>query len=456
MEKRQKIQYALAFEGEGRGEAPRAPEEGIESTAAKLGTESLANTDKLIEEACEKENLKEALRRVKANAGAAGIDGMTVKELANFLRENWPRLKEQLLAGTYKPQPVRRVEIPKSGGGTRKLGIPTVADRFLQQIVLQVLQKRWDPTFSENSYGFRPGRSAHQAVAKAQEYIQQGYDWVVDLDLEKFFDRVNHDVLMSRVARRISDKRMLKLIRAFLNSGMMENGLVAPTEEGTPQGGPLSPLLSNLLLDELDQELERRGHRFVRYADDCNIYVRSERAGLRVMEGVKRFLTRKLKLKVNESKSAVARPRDRKFLGFSFISGEVVKRRIAPKAIIRFKERIRELTRRTRGISIERMIEELRRYMIGWRSYFGFCQTPSILKDLERWTRRRLRSMIWKQWKRGRVRFKELRLRGIDKGLAARTAGSAHGPWRLSNSPALAIALPNAFFVSLGLPSLAT
>jgi len=456
VEKRLKIQYELAFAGEGRGEAPRAPEEGIESTAVKLGTESQANTDKLIEEACEKENLKEALRRVKANAGAAGVDGMSVKELPDFLRENWPRLKEQLLSGTYRPQPVRRVEIPKTGGGMRKLGIPTVVDRFVQQAVLQVLQERWDPTFSEFSYGFRPGRSAHQAVAKAQEYIQQGYDWVVDLDLEKFFDRVNHDVLMSRVARRISDKRMLKLIRGFLNSGVMENGLVGPTDEGTPQGGPLSPLLSNLLLDELDRELERRGHRFVRYADDSNIYVKSERAGQRVMEGVKRFLTRKLRLKVNESKSAVARPKDRKFLGFSFTSGEVVKRRIAPKAILRFKERIRELTRRTRGISIERMIEELRGYLIGWRGYFGFCETPSILKELEGWTRRRLRSVIWKQWKRGPVRFKELRSRGIGIALAAKTAGSAHGPWRLSNSPALARALPNAFFNSLGLPSLAT
>jgi len=456
VEKRLKIQYELAFAGEGRGEAPRAPEEGIESTAVKLGTESQANTDKLIEEACEKENLKEALRRVKANAGAAGVDGMSVKELPDFLRENWPRLKEQLLSGTYRPQPVRRVEIPKTGGGMRKLGIPTVVDRFVQQAVLQVLQERWDPTFSEFSYGFRPGRSAHQAVAKAQEYIQQGYDWVVDLDLEKFFDRVNHDVLMSRVARRISDKRMLKLIRGFLNSGVMENGLVGPTDEGTPQGGPLSPLLSNLLLDELDRELERRGHRFVRYADDSNIYVKSERAGQRVMEGVKRFLTRKLRLKVNESKSAVARPKDRKFLGFSFTSGEVVRRRIAPKAILRFKERIRELTRRTRGISIERMIEELRGYLIGWRGYFGFCETPSILKELEGWTRRRLRSVIWKQWKRGPVRFKELRSRGIGIALAAKTAGSAHGPWGLSNSPALARALPNAFFNSLGLSSLAT
>jgi RNA-directed DNA polymerase len=281
-------------------------------------------------------------------------------------------------------------------------------------------------------------------VAKAQEYIQAGHDWVVDIDLEKFFDRVNHEVLRGRVARRISDKRMLKLIRGFLNSGVMENGLVGPTEEGTPQGGPLSPLLSNLLLDELDQELERRGQHFVRYADDCNIYVKSERAGQRVMEGVKRFLTRKLRLKVNETKSAVARPKDRKFLGFSFTWGETVRRRIAPQSALRYKERIRELTRRTRGISIERMVRELRTYMVGWRGYFGFCETSSTFRDLDGWTRRRLRCFLWKQWKRGRTRFKELRARGIGKALAAKTAGSR----------ALAYALPNAFFNSLGLPSL--
>ena len=455
MDRRRKIQFELAFEGDRKGEALKKPDGGIESTAAGLGMESQANTDALIEEVCEKENLKEALKRVKANAGAAGVDGMTVKQLPEYLRENWSRMKEELLSGTYRPQPVRRVEIPKPGGGTRKLGIPTVVDRFVQQAVLQVLQKRWDPTFSQYSYGFRPRRSAHQAVAKAQEYIQGGYDWVVDIDLEKFVDRVNHDVLMGRVARRISDKRLLKLIRGFLNSGVLEDGLVGPTDEGTPQGGPLSPLLSNLLLDELDRELEARGHRFVRYADDCNIYVRSERAGQRVMEGVKRFLTRKLRLKVNESKSAVARPKDRKFLGFSFTWGESAKRRIAPSAVLRFKERIRELTGRTRGISIEQMIEELRSYMIGWRGYFGFCETPSILDDLDRWTRRRLRCVMWKQWKRGRVRFRELRQMGIGKALAARTAGSAHGPWRLSNSKALNVAMPNALFSSLGLPALA-
>jgi RNA-directed DNA polymerase len=328
----------------------------------------------------------------------------------------------------------------------RKLGIPTTVDRFVQQAVLQVLQERWDPTFSEHSYGFRPGRSAHQAAAKAQEYIQAGHNWVVDIDLEKFFDRVNHDVLMGRIAKRISDKRMLKLIRGFLNSGVLENGLVSPTDEGTPQEGPLSPLLSNLLLDELDRELERRGHRFVRYADDCNIYVKSERAGQRVMESVKHFLNRKLKLKVNESKSAVARPKDRKFLGFSFTWRNSIRRRIAPQAILQFKERIRELTRR--------MIGELRPYVIGWQGYFGSCETPSTLRTLDQWTRRRLRYVQWKQWKRGRTRFKELTERGIGKDLAAKTAGSAHGPWRLSNSRALATALPNSFFNSLGLPAL--
>ncbi len=421
--------------------------------AAKPPTESPAETQ-LIEEVVQRENLWKALKRVKANGGAPGVDGMTVQQLPDFLREHWLRIKEELLTGIYQPQPVRRVEIPKPDGGTRQLGIPTALDRFIQQAVLQVLQRRWDRTFSDSSYGFRPGRSAHQAVAKAQSYIQDGFTWVVDLDLEKFFDRVNHDVLMGRVAKRVGDKRLLKLIRGYLEAGVMEHGLVGTREEGTPQGGPLSPLLSNLLLDDLDRELERRGHRFVRYADDCNVYVRSERAGLRVMEGLKAFLSRKLKLKVNESKSAVARPSQRKFLGFSFTSGERVKRRIAPKAILRFKERIRELTRRTRGVSIERMIGELRRYLTGWRGYFGFCETPSTMRDLEGWMRRRLRCFLWKQWKRSPVRFKELRAKGVGRDLAAKTAGSAHGPWHLSNSPALAIALNNDYFRNLGLPPL--
>jgi len=453
-EKRQKIQYELAFKAKGRGEAPEVAEEGVEAPTANRKTESTASTEHLMEEVCERKNLKRALKRVKANKGSPGVDGMTVEEVPGYLREHWAEVKEQLLEGAYEPQPVKRVEIPKPGGGVRKLGVPTVLDRFVQQSALQVLQKQWDPTFSEHSYGFRPGRSAHQAVVQAQKHIAEDHRYVVDIDLEKFFDRVNHDMLMGRVAKRVTDKRMLRLIRAFLNAGVMENGLVGPTDEGTPQGGPLSPLLSNLVLDDLDRELERRGHRFVRYADDCNIYVRSMRAGERVMESITRFIEKKLKLKVNKSKSAVARPRERKFLGFSFTSNREPRRRIAPKALKRFKKRVRELTRRTRGVSIEKMVTQLSRYLKGWLGYFAICETPVVLERLESWIRRRLRCVVWKQWKRGRTRFAELRRRGVRKGLAARTAGSAHGPYRLSNSPALTIALPNGYFRSLGLPKL--
>jgi RNA-directed DNA polymerase len=453
-DKRQKNQLVLAFMAEDAGEAQRAAMEGTESLAAKRRTESPAIGEQLMEEVCERENCKQALARVKANKGSAGVDGMTVHDLPDFLKQHWPAIREQLLSGTYKPQPVKRVEIPKPDGGVRKLGIPTVLDRFIQQAVMQVLQRRWDRTFSEHSYGFRPGRSAHQAVEAAQKYIAEGYRWCVDLDLEKFFDRVSHDKLMAKIAERVSDKRMLKLIRAFLRAGVMEGGLVSPVDEGTPQGGPLSPLLSNIVLDEFDRELERRGLRFARYADDSNIYVRSRRAGERVMASLTRFITTKLKLKVNEQKSAVARPWERKFLGFSFTSHREPKRRIAPKAVDRFKGRVRELTRRTRGVSAERMAAELARYLRGWLGYFGKCETPSVLQSLEEWTRRRLRSAIWKQWKRGSVRFAELRKRGVGRDLAAKTAGSAHGPWRLADSPGLHIALPNAYFDSLGIPRL--
>jgi len=454
-DKRRKNQLGLAFLAEDRGEAPRAAEEGTESLAAERTAESPAIGERLMEEVRGRENCKQALARVKANKGSPGVDGMTVHDLSGYLKQHWPEIREQLLSGTYKPQPVKRVEIPKPDGGVRKLGIPTVLDRFIQQAVMQVLQGRWDRTFSDHSYGFRPGRSAHQAVAAAQRYMAEGCRWVVDLDLEKFFDRVNHDKLMAKIAERVSDKRLLKLIRAFLRAGVMEGGLVSPVDEGTPQGGPLAPLLSNIVLDEFDRELERRGLRFARYADDSNIYVRSRRAGERVMESLTQFITKKLKLKVNQQKSAVARPWERKFLGFSFTTNREPKRRIAPKAVERFKERVRELTRRTRGVSIERMAEELARYLRGWIGYFGKCQTPSVLEDLEGWFRRRLRSAIWKQWKRGTVRFAEPRKRGVGKDLAAQTAGSAHGPWRLANSPALAFALPNAYFDSLGIPRLA-
>ena len=453
-DKRQKNQLVLAFREERRSEAPMASAEGTESRVAKRMTESPAIGEQLMEEVCERENCKQALTRVKANKGSPGVDGMTVHDLPGYLKQHWPAIREQLLSGTYTPRPVRRVEIEKPEGGVRKLGIPTVLDRFIQQAVMQVLQNRWDRTFSPYSYGFRPGRSAHQAVEQAQQYIAAGYRFVVDLDLEKFFDRVNHDRLMAKIAERIRDKRLLKLIRSFLQAGVMEDGLVSPVDEGTPQGGPLSPLLSNIVLDEFDQELERRKLRFARYADDCNVYVRSRRAGERVMNSVKRFITTKLKLKVNEQKSAVARPWARKFLGFSFTRERTPKRRIAPKAVLRFKERTRELTRRTRGVSMERMAEELARYLRGWLGYFGNCETPSVLQSLEEWTRRRLRSALWKQWKRGRTRFAELQKRGVDANLAAQTAGSAHGPWHLAKSPALNIALPNAYFASLGIPSL--
>jgi RNA-directed DNA polymerase len=454
MAKWQKNQVVLASMAAVRGETLSSVHRGTKAMTASSRPESPVETE-LMEEVVNRDNLFKALHRVKANGGAPGMDGMTVQELPDFLRQHWPRLKEEVLKGAYRPQPVRRVGIPKPDGGTRNLGIPTALDRFIQQAVLQVLQKRWDRTFSDHSYGFRPGRSAHQAVSRAQDYIKEGFTWVVDLDLEKFFDRVNHDVLMGRLARRIGDKRLLKLIRAFLEAGVMEHGLVGPTDEGTPQGGPLSPILSNALLDDLDKELEHRGHRFVRYADDCNVYVRSERAGLRVMAGLKAFLSQRLKLKVNESKSAVARPSDRKFLGFTLMERKgTVKRIIAPKALSRFKERIRELTGRNRGISMERMVGDLSRYLRGWRGYFGFCETPWELERLEGWVRRRLRSFQWKQWRNGPKRFRELTARNVDAKLAAQTAASAHGPWRLSNSPGPRKAMTNAYFRALGLPNL--
>ena len=452
---RQKNQVELNLGTGAKGETPSAAAQETEARAAGACLERPAVAGPSMEAVVERENLKKALAQVKRNKGAAGVDGMSVDDLPAYLKEHWPTIRAQLLEGAYKPQPVRRVEIPKASGGTRPLGIPTVLDRFIQQAVMQVLQAEWDPTFSEASFGFRPKHSAHQAVERAQAYIASGHGVVVDMDLEKFFDRVNHDILMGLVAKRVADKRLLKLIRGFLTAGVMEGGLASPTEEGTPQGGPLSPLLSNLMLDVLDKELEKRGHRFVRYADDCNIYVRSQRAGERVMEGIEKFLAKRLKLKVNKAKSAVAKPSVRKFLGFSFTSGSGPKRRIAPQALDRFKARVRELTRRTRGASLAQIVKELSVYLRGWRGYFGFCQTPSVLRALDEWTRRRLRAIVWKQWKRGRTRFSELRRRGVGRDLAAQTAGSPCGPWRISNSPALTIALPNVFFGSLGLRSVA-
>src|SRR3981189_1950955 len=438
-DKQRNIQIELDFSSALTGEAREAGREGTESSAAVNGTASPTSTNGLMEAVCERENLKAALKQVKANKGSPGVDGMTVVGICDYLKQHWPAIREQLLNGTYEPKPVRRVEIPKPGGGVRKLGIPSVLDRFIQQAVMQVLQKQWDRTFSDHSYGFRPGRSAHQAVAQAQQYIAAGHGWCIDLDLEKFFDRVNHDKLMGQIAKRIEDKRLLKLIRAFLNVGVMEHGRVSPSVEGTPQGGPFSPLLSNLVLDELDRELERRGHRFVRYADDCNIYVRSERAGQRVMESITQFITQKLKLKVNEAKSAVARPQQRKFLGFSFTAGPEVKRRIAPKALDRFKQRIREITRRAKGVSMEPTMEELAPYLRGGRSYFVFCETPELLIGLTRWVRLRLRAALWRQWKTPRRRRAALMELGVRERLVSNTAGSGRGPWYLARSKALSV-----------------
>src|SRR6516162_3075545 len=449
--KRQQIQYVLALAPVERGVTPLGSSQGTEPLVAKPAPESPAVTEQLMEEVCNRENLVRAWKRVRRNQGSAGVDGMTIGEARDYLREHWPGIRSQLLEGTYQPQPVKRVEIPKPDGGVRKLGVPCVVDRLIQQALLQVLQKRWDPTFSKHSYGFRPGRSAHQAVAEAQQYIAEGYSVVVDVDLEKFFDRVNHDSLMARVATRVTDKRGLKLIRAFLKAGVMKDGLVSPVDEGTPQGGPLSPLLSNLVLDDLDKELTRRGHRFCRYADDCNIYVRSRRAGERVMASVSRFLTNKLRLKVNEAKSAVARPEERKFLGFS-ISNDGSERRIAPKALDKFKTQVRDMTRRTRGISLQQLVKELKPYIVGWRGYFGFCQTPRVLTNLEAWIRRRLRLYLWRQWRTRQNRFAELRRRGVAKFAAAVAAGSPTGLWRMSGHPAVQQALRNDYFESLGLP----
>jgi len=401
----------------------------------------------------ERQNLFAALERVERNGGAAGIDGMPVEALRPYLKEHWLEIREALDRQSYQPSPVRRVEIPKPDGGVRLLGIPTVLDRFLQQAIAQALTPLFEPRFSNHSYGFRPGRSAHQAVQQAQEYVQAGYEWVVDIDLEKFFDRVNHDMLMARVARVVKDKRVLKLIRAYLNSGVMVNGVVLDTEEGTPQGGPLSPLLSNIMLDDLDKELEKRGHKFVRYADDCNIYMKTQRAGGRVMESVKTFLEKKLKLKVNPQKSKVDRASRVKFLGFSFYkrNGEVLIR-VANRSLERFREKLRHLTKRTRSGKLEDVIQEINRYTLGWIGYFWQANTPSVYEELDSWIRRRLRQMVWKRWKRGRTRYRELVKLGIPHWRAQGGAGGS-SPWRMANSPVIKEALSNAYLRHSGLKS---
>lgn len=417
---------------------------------SKADTASPVGDEQLMDKVVERGNLLTALRNVKRNGGAPGVKGMTVKELPEYLAREWPKIPKQLVNGAYVPSPVRRVEIPKPGGGIRQLGIPSVPDRFIQQALLQVLQPEWDATFSNSSYGFRPKRSAHQAIKQSQRYLKKGYRWVVDMDLEKFFDRVNHDKLMSEVRKRVSDRRVYILILRFLRSGLEYEGKLHETEMGTPQGGPLSPLLANLMLDILDRELERRGHRFVRYAVDCNIYVRSRRAGSRVLRSISQFLSRHLKLSVNEAKSAVGRPWERQFLGFTF--SKRLNRRISSKSIKRFKNRVREITRRVRGRRIEVIVKELRRFMLGWQAYFNFTEVRSILKELDSWVKRRLRCYLWKQW--GRRGYRELVKHGVSRDLAWNTAKSAHGPWRLSRSPGLAFALTAKYFASLGLPKL--
>lgn len=441
-----------------RGEAPRVERSGEAGRAvsgeARSGSDHLA-MERLMERVVERGNAIKALKRVRKNKGSPGIDGMRVEELSDYLREHWAVIREQLLAGSYQPSAVKRQDIPKSGGGVRELGIPTVLDRFIQQAILQVLQPRFDPTFSEHSHGFRPGRGAHDAVREAQRYIGEGRRWVVDVDLEKFFDRVNHEVLMGKLGNRISDRRMLRIIRRYLEAGVMAKGVATERHEGTPQGGPLSPLLANVLLDDVDKELERRGHAFVRYADDCNVYVRSKRAGERVMKGLHDFYA-KLRLRVNEEKSAVARVWGRKFLGYSFwvAKGRVVQCSVAAKALKDFKERIRQITRRNGGRSMTQITKELRSYIRGWKEYFRLAATPGIFGDLEQWLHRRLRAVQLKQWKRGSTTYRELRSRGVPKRLACAGAANAHRWWRMATHGASKTAIPNKYFDKLGIPRL--
>ncbi len=400
-------------------------------------------------------NLLSALKRVRKNKGSAGIDGMTVGALPAFLIAQWARIREELLAGTYQPAAIRRVEIPKSGGGVRELGIPTVLDRFIQQALLQVLQPEFDPSFSTHSYGFRPGRSAHAAVKAAQGYVQSGRRYVVDMDLEKFFDRVNHDVLMSRLVRRIRDRRVLGLIRRYLGAGVMAQGVLTERYEGTPQGGPLSPLLANVLLDEVDKELERRGHAFVRYADDCNVYVRSRRAGERAMKLLRRLIAR-LRLRINETKSAIDLARNRKILGYSFWytqGGTVTRLAVARKALETMKERVRQITRRTRGRSVKQVVADLRDYLPGWKAYFSLSEAQGVFGELDQWIRHRLRAIHMKQWKHGPTVFKEMRRRGASPQLAATVAANTTRWWRHS-AGSLHVALPTRYFDQLGVPRL--
>ena len=405
----------------------------------------------LIERMLERENMLRALQAVERNGGAAGIDGLTTEELRPFLQKRWVIIKEQLLKGEYQPRPVRRVDIPKPGGGVRMLGIPTVLDRLLQHAMHQVLSPLWEGEFSPQSYGFRPGRSAAQAIRMAQKHVHTGASWVVDMDLEKFFDRVNHDVLMARVARKVSDRRMLALIRAYLKSGIMQNGLVEPRSEGTPQGGPLSPLLSNILLDDLDKELEKRGHKFCRYADDCNIYVGSQRAGQRVLASIGKFLTERLRLKLNPLKSGVDRPWNRKFLGFTLTRERTNRIQVAPQAIQRFKDKLRVKFREGRGRNLWAFLEDLKPMLRGWASYFSVAQTRLVFQALDEWIRRKLRCLEWRKWKRGRTRMRRLIALGLERGQARLSAFNGRGPWWNAGASHMNAALPTSYFRKHGL-----
>ena len=408
----------------------------------------------LLNQILSRENMLLALKRVEQNKGSHGVDMMPVQNLRLHIVENWLSIKEAILKGTYEPMPVRRVEIPKPDGGVRLLGIPTVTDRLIQQAIAQILSKIYDPMFSEHSYGFRPNRSAHDAVRKAKGYIKEGYRWVVDMDLEKFFDRVNHDRLMGTLAKTIKEKPLLKLIRKYLQAGVMINGVISSTEEGTPQGGPLSPLLSNIVLDELDKELESRGHKFVRYADDCNIYVKSKRAGLGTMASIKRFIEGKLRLKVNEKKSAVDRPWKRKFLGFSFTFHKEPKIRIAKESLKRMKNKVRKITSRKMPYPMEYRIQRLNQYLMGWCGYFALADTKSIFEKLDGWIRRRLRMCLWKEWKKPRTKIRNLIKLGVPKWKAYEWGNSRKGYWRISKSPILDSTLGNSYWSNQGLKSL--
>jgi RNA-directed DNA polymerase len=408
----------------------------------------------LLEAILDRDNMMTAYHRVVANQGAPGSDGMTVDDLKGFLVENWPRIKEGLLAGRYRPEPVRRVDIPKPGGGSRTLGIPTVLDRLIQQAMHQVLGPLFDPGFSEATYGFRPGRSAHQAVLAARAHVAAGRRWLVDIDLEKFFDRVNHDVLMARLARKVGDKRVLRLVRRYLQAGLMADGVATARTEGTPQGGPLSPLLSNILLDDLDKELERRGHAFVRYADDCNIYVRSRRAGERVMASISRFLNEALRLAVNVAKSAVDRPWRRTFLGYAMTAHRAPRLRVAAASVARFKAKLRALWRQGRGRSLGRTIEDLAPILTGWIAYFRLAEAKGIFEELDGWIRRRLRCLLWRRWKRPRTRAQRLRQRGLEEQRAWQSANNGHGPWWNAGASHMHDAFRARFFRNLGLVSL--